>query len=179
MTDPSTKHNKKDFLSFVHNQDHHPSEELNHKVLNYIKNELSPSHKSVFIKLVTIQGFIGFLTLLLCPQFNFSLTNSYELFHFFHHKFGEYICMAICGSIFVGSGAIFASYLLKPTEVKKIKDSKILYYLSISSLSLSSFLLAGADIYLHLAAFWFIGATLSGIFFFEINRHIRIRLIQT
>ena len=119
MIDPN---DKKDFQDFLNSKGVNPPNELSNKILSFVQADLNPSHKVVFFKLLLIQAFIGFLTLAFCPQFNFSLTNSFDLFHYFHHKFGENICMAICGSIFIGSGAVFAAYLLKSAEIRKIKE---------------------------------------------------------
>ena len=63
-----------------------PPEDLSERILSFVQSDLNPSHKIVFTKLLAIQGFIGFLTLLFCPQFNLSLTNNFELFHYFHHQ---------------------------------------------------------------------------------------------
>lgn len=172
MIDPKKK-DEKDFFEFMNSTEAKPPEELSDRILNYVRADLNPSHKLVFSKLLGIQASIGFLTLIFCPQFELSLTNNYELFHYFHYKFGETICMAICGSIFVGSGALFAAYLLKSTEIRKIKESKILYYLSISIIALSTFSVLGAQVHLSLAMFWFIGASLGGLIAFELNRVIR------
>jgi hypothetical protein len=174
MTDPKIdKRSNKDFLDFCDSSNSKTPERLNTNILKYVKNDLDPSHTLVFSKLLAIQAFVGILTLLFCPQFNFSFTNNAEIFHYFHHKFGEQFCMAICGVIFIGSGSIFASYILKASEVNKIKKSEFLYYFSITTIALSSFIILGAEVYLNLTFFWFIGAMLGGISLFEINRIIR------
>lgn len=177
MIDPKNKHNS-DFLDFMNSNEVKPSDELNNRVRNIIQSDLNPSHKVVFSKLLGIQAFIGFLTLIFCPQFNLSLTNNFDLFHYFHHTFGENICMAICGSIFIGSGALFAAYLLKPSEVKKVRESKFLYYTSLSIIALSSFFLLGSEIYLVLTAYWLVGSILSGSIIFEINGFIRRKILH-
>ena len=78
--------------------------------------------------------------------------------------------MVICGSIFIGSGSIFAGHLLSFTELKKIKESKFLYYTAISSIALTFFLFLGVDVYLDLALAWFVGALFGGVLLFEVNR---------
>lgn len=170
--------NDKDFLDFINTKGINPPEKISRGVLNFVKADLNPSHKIVFSKLLGIQAFIGVLTLTFCPQFSLSLTNSFELFHYFHHTFGEKICMIICGSIFMGSGALFAAYLLKSSEIKKIKASRFLYYTSISILALSSFFLAGTDVYLTLAVYWLLGSTIGGLIIFELNSLIRREIFQ-
>jgi len=172
MIDPKNKYDK-DFLDFMNSKGNNPPEELSDKILSFVKNDLNPSHQIVFSKLLGIQGFIGFLTLIFCPQFDLSLTNNYDLFHYFHHKFGENICIAICGSIFIGSGALFATYILKSNEIRIIKESRILYYSSISIIALSSFLILGSEVYLNLALYWLVGATIGGLSVFELSRVVR------
>lgn len=149
---------------------------LDDTILNYVYDELNPSHHKVFSKLVLIQGFVGLMTMLFCPQFNFSLTNNHSLFHYFHMNFGHSICMIICGSIFLGSGGFFAASILSYEEVQKIRNTRLLYYISLSIVAVSSFMLFGADVYLNLLVFWLIGAIGGGIALFEMNHFLRIKL---
>ncbi|MCB0272487.1 MAG: hypothetical protein KDD46_05685 [Bdellovibrionales bacterium] len=150
-----------------------PPEHMQNNILEYVKSELQPSHHIVFSKLIGIHTFIGILTLTFCPQFTMSLTHNQKLYHFFHHTFGASICMMICGSIFIGSGAIFAAYLLNKQEVMLIKKTKWLYYISISMLGVLSFIFLGAEIYLHLFSYWILGASISGVYIFEFNVSLR------
>lgn len=174
MIDPKNMKND-DFMDFIKFEKTSSPEKLDAKILNYVKRDIDPSHKQIFFKLLCIQSFIGIITLLFCPQFDLSITNNFTLFHFFHHKFGESICMAICGAIFMGSGALFASYILSNLEMQKIRKSKLLYYLSLSLLAISIFFILGAELYLKLTLFWIIGATMSGFLAVEINHHIKIK----
>jgi hypothetical protein len=167
---------KKDYQDFLTVKEIAPTE-LSESIRLDITKEMNPTHLFVFSKLTLIQGFIGFITMIFCPQFDFSLTNSYDLFHYFHHTFGVQVCMIICGTIFLGSGAIFASYLLKDGEINKIKNSRFLYYTSLSIIALGTFLSLGAEIYLNLIVFWLIGAIIGGVSIFELNRVIKSRLL--
>ena len=88
-------------------------------------------------------------------------------------NFGHQVCMIICGSIFLGSGAIFASYILKEGEINKIKSSRFLYYMALSIIAVAVFMIFGAEIYLKLVVFWLIGAIGGGVIAFELNRFIR------
>lgn len=161
------KNDFNDFISPKASQETTP--EIDQKVLSFIKSELDPESKTVFMKLVLVQAFIGLTTMLFCPQFNFSLTNNYDLFHYFHKTFGHQVCMIICGCIFLGSGAIFAASILKEGEIRKIQQSKWLAYPALSILTIGIFMLAGAKIYLNLVAFWMIGAIGGGLIFFELT----------
>ncbi len=165
-----------DFQDFIKDSSKSPSKEISNSVLAKIQKELDPSPWSVFTKLLTIQAFIGVITMLFCPQFTLSLTNNHKAYHYFHYNFGEQICMLICGSIFIGTGAVFASFILKSPEVSKIRDSKFLYFFSLCSIALLVFMLSGAELYLKLTSFWLIGAYISGLILFELGSFIRIQL---
>ena len=170
MIDPF---NHKDYEDFVNSEGVKPPKELDSKIINYVRYDLNPDMKIVFFKLIGIQAFIGVLTLLFCPQFELSLTNNHDLYHYFHYTFGTYGCYSICGALFVGSGAIFASYLLRKSEVQKIRSNKSLCYLAISLIALSLFLLFGAEVYLTAALAWLVGAMLGGLLMVEINGFFR------
>lgn len=171
----SNKFNE-DFKEFMSSEGVAPPNELSEKILNHVRKDLDPSHITVFSKLLGVQAFIGILTMLFCPQFSLSLTNNHDVYHYFHYTFGESICMAICGSIFIGSGAVFASFLLNSGEIRKISQSKYLYYFSICSLSVLAFMLLGVETYLKLTAFWVLGAFCSGLILFELGKLINSRL---
>ncbi|MCP3931546.1 MAG: hypothetical protein GY705_20875 [Bacteroidetes bacterium] len=170
MTDPFCN---KDYEDFINSDGIMPPQELDTKIINFVRYDLNPDMKIVFSKLLGIQAFVGVLTLLFCPQFELSLTNNHDLYHYFHYTFGTYGCFAICGALFIGSGAIFASYLLKKSEVKKIRSNKSLCYLAISLIAVSLFILFGAEIYLAAALAWLIGAILGGLLMVEINGFFR------
>lgn len=167
------ENNDPEYESFLSSEPIEPPEWLGRKILDRVNRELNPPHMLVFAKLVIIQGFIGALTLFFCPQFELSFTNNHSLFHFFHRNFGQNICMSLCGGIFLGSGAIFASFILSQAEVMKIKNSKLLYYLAMSSIFLTTFTVLGVEIYLEIAAFWMIGAIAIGAIAFGISSRMR------
>ena len=162
----------------MNSNEYSPHPNLNDHVLNLIKKDLNPNHKMIFLKLIFIKSFVGFLTLTFCPQFNFSLTNNYELFHYLHHNFGHNICSFLCGLIFIGSGASFSAYLLKRNEIEKVYKSKTLYYLFLTLIANLIFGLLGKDIYFLASLFWFLGAFLGGIFLFKANKFIRIQIFN-
>lgn len=178
MNDSKRTTKDSDYQSFLDDQSMNTNVKLDNLILNKIKKDLSPSHASVFTKLLAVQAFIGFLTLSFCPQFKLSLTSNFELFHFFHNTFGENICMSICGAIFIGSGSVFASYIMGFGEINKIKESKFLYYTSLSVVFTGAFFVFGASFYLKSLVFWFLGAIFSGIFLLDLNFYFRKFLLR-
>lgn len=167
----------KDYNSFKSEKRNSAPKALGLQVLSNIQRELNPPVWLVTLKLYSVQAIVGCLTLFFCPQFDLSLTNNYELFHYFHHTFGRYVCMSICGSIFIGSGAFIASSILSLGEIRKIKESKFLYYSSISGVSILAFLLLGAEVYLDISLAWLVGSLIGGIASFEMNRLVRYKLL--
>jgi len=178
MHNPKKSDYAKDYLSFIDSEKIDPPRELSHRVLDIIIAEMKPSHRLVLGKLILIQAFIGTITMIFCPQFSFSLTSNHDVFHFFHHKFGESICMIICGSIFMGTGALFASFLMKKGEIHRIKESRLLYYLTTSIFFMSIFYILGADIYLRLVSFWLIGSVIGGAIMFEVSRLVKQEFLK-
>ncbi|MFT6631194.1 MAG: hypothetical protein ACJAS4_001143 [Bacteriovoracaceae bacterium] len=164
---------QKDYSSFKSSNELAPTQDSRQAILKHIKEDLSVEHKSVFFKTLLIQAFIGTLTLLFCPQFNMSLTNNFELFHYFHHTFGDQICMTICGGIFIGTGSFFASTILKASELRLITNHKFFYLFFISGFLITGLLLFGAEIFLAGLVFWLAGALISGSFIFECAHYIK------
>ena len=179
MVNRNQKKDQRDFLNFLNSKsENYSSEKISQKILTYVRNELNPTHVLVFSKLLGTQALVGFLTLLFCPQFNFSLTNNFNFFHYLYNSFGENVCAAICGSIFIGSGAQLAAYALKEGEIRKIKEFKLIYYFAITSIALMVFAGLRAELHLNLVLFWFVGAIVAGITLFEANRFFRFKVLH-
>lgn len=168
---------KKDFKDFIEAADDVPLS-LDKKVMDLISSELNPSASSVAMKLITIHAFVGIITMLFCPQFSLSLTNNYDVFHYFHHTFGTAICNIICGAIFMGTGAIFAVSILSTPEVRKIRRSPILYYSALSIVSISVFFILGVEMYLSMILLWGLGAVVSSSIFIYTGLSVRLKLKQ-
>ena len=165
-----SKKYSEEFEEFMNPERHvAPSHQTSLKALNFVRGQLSPSDSLIFLKLALLQFFFGLLTTTLCPQFNLSLTNNHELFHFFHRNFGPHICMALCGAIFMGSATIASAYLLKENEVLRIQRSRFLHLFFLSGTSVCGFILLGADVYLHTVPFWMFGGVFFGAIFLNLN----------
>lgn len=158
---------------FVAHRDERVPAQAHTRILSHIKAELQPATLLVFAKLLVMQAIMGMLTLLLCPQFEVSLTNNVELLHYFHHTYGESLCALICGAIFIAPGAALAAYLLKPAEVHKIRSAGLFYHLAVAGTTLLAFFLYGADVLNQLALFWFTAATLTAALLFDLNLRLR------
>lgn len=157
----SKQKEKEDYKLFMNDAKYAPSNELDQTVLRSIQSKITTSHPRVYLKLIFVQVFIGLITLTFCPQFSISLTNHMDIFHYFHHTFGELICTGICATIFMGSGTIFSTYIMSYKELTLINQNKIIYALSISGIFITIFLMINPKIYLVSAFIWLFSASLS------------------
>lgn len=168
----------KDFDIFKQTGDSKTPEKLDNQILSYVQSDLNPNGYSVLSKLVLIHAVIGIATLTFCPQFNFSLTNNYDLFHYLHYKFGMIICTAICAIIFMGSGAIFASFLLSRGELKKIHSYAFSYFGLATIVAIIGLYFVGSSEEILLTIIWAISAYLSSIVLFRIVKSLRIIVLK-
>ena len=134
--------------------------ELSASIKNTIRFDLVVHYPSLILKLIMLHGLVGFLTLYLCPQFNLSLTNNYEVFHYLHHSFGAFVCDLVCGAIFMSSGALIAWTVLRPVEVKKLSNLGFLFYLPLSLFAVAIFALVNPDLSFTRIPMWLVGSVL-------------------
>jgi hypothetical protein len=169
---------QKEWQEFTNSTSQVPNE-LKQSVHLKIAEKLNPAKHILFSKLALIQAFIGTLTLLFCPQFKFSLTANDRLYHYFHYTFGHYGCMVACGALFLGSGMIFAGFLLNEDEIRNIKKSRTLFISAISGASLTIFMLIGAEVYLDMALYWIVGTLVGGLLSFETSSILKVKALKS
>ena len=147
-----------DFESFVNTPETPAPEALSLSIKNTVKKDLNPILSYVLLKIFAIQLVAGTSTLFLCSQFGVSFFNIKGLRHLFMF-FGEIGCMALCGSLFIGAGALVAMLVLRPEEIRVIWKRKEIYYSAFALIFLLSFYLIGSE---HMRASiviaWFLGS---------------------
>lgn len=166
-----------EYTDFISGEEFTPSHESTNNIEALIKQDLQQSLISVLLKLLTIQIFVGLLTMTICPQFSLSFTGHDALFHFFHRNFGMQGCMIACGAFFVGSGAFLSNIFLTGTQLQKIHKFNILAYFCVSFLAVLIFSLFVNNLTQVTTLFWFIGAFVGGISAFEISRKIKFLIL--
>ncbi|TNF00970.1 MAG: hypothetical protein EP326_05545 [Deltaproteobacteria bacterium] len=171
-------HLQKEWEEFKSNESKDIPKHLDLDVQHYVSELLNPPKHVLFGKLALVQSFIGTLTLLFCPQFKFSLTANDALYHYFHYTFGHYGCMVACGALFLGSGMIFAGFLLNDDEIRAIRKSRTLFISAISGASLTIFMLIGAEVYLDMALYWIFGTLIGGLLSFETSSLLKIKALK-
>jgi hypothetical protein len=167
----------KDFQDFCDSNSQSPSKNLDNTILNYVAEDLRPSGFHCYFKLFSVHAFVGVLTMLFCPQFGLSLTNNYELFHYFHLTFGMAICTALCAGIFMGTGALVAGFVLNSNEIKVIRQKAFLTYLSIASLFALIFITLETSTTDTEKQIWGVSAALVGYLLFQTSRSLKQKFV--
>lgn len=151
-----------EYKEFLNSSPVEVPKDISNKIIKKIHEELNPSKQFVFLKLATIVLIVGVLNLTLCPQFGIGFIRHTGLMHYFM-SFGEYGCRIACGVFFLGSGMLTASLLLKPEDIRVIRNSRLLFISAISMLSLIAFVALGGEVYFEASLFWFAGTIAGGI----------------
>lgn len=173
-----TKKINRELEEFCSYESAHVPDDLSRSVLSHVERDLDPHWPEVLAKLVLLQGFVGILTLFFCPQFDLSFTANDEAYHYFHRHFGLYGCMAVCGALFMGSGAILAAFVLRFSEVDLILSCKYLLSFALSGVAVIAFMVFGAEIYLGLAISWIVGGAIASILALDGGKTLRGLLLH-
>jgi hypothetical protein len=150
---------------------------ISEQLLVRIHSDLNPSAISVFTKAVIIQLFVGLVTLLFCPQFGISLTSSYGIMPYLM-KYGESVCMLGCGALFTSVSFFIASFVLRPEEVRALKQHEVLHLISIATLFLFALIYFGGEVALTLGLVWMLGAVVGGALTLETGWALRQSLAR-
>ena len=164
---------EKDFQDFCESKSH-VSSSWGKEILDHVYKDLNPNKLILVLKLFLIHVFVGGITLLFCPQFELSLTSNVEFYHFFHRHFGIYVCTAVCGALFMASGACLAGFILRFSELKILFSSKYLLHFLMSGMALLSFFILGARIPLELAFAWMFGGVTSSLVAIQVGWQLRV-----
>lgn len=165
-----------EFLEFIEAEAIEPPMAVSEKIHKAVDKDLNPLIWEVLFKFGLIQTAVAFVTLLVCPQFELDLGLIKHDDAHLRALLGEAGYMALCGAIFLSSGAIIASVLLRVEELRAIKKADYLYLFLASALALMIFWQLGTTSVLASYAAWFAGAFGGSITGFEIIK--RLRLIE-
>jgi hypothetical protein len=166
-----------DFLDFQSSEISIPPDHLSQRILRNVQIDLNPSVWRVFARLALIHFCVGLMTLSICPQFGFKLLgNDVGLMGVFMH-FGPYGCGIGCGSFFLGTSILIASFLLRIEELRQFKKNSFLVVGALVLLSMGFFIMLDAPkILFGFAIAWLLGSFLMGISLVEIVCAVRLKL---
>lgn len=164
-----------EFQEFAQSDEMSPPPGVSRSILDQVRQELNPGVIPVFSKLLFIHALTSIATLSVCPQFGFRvLGEGMGLMHWFM-RFGEHGCLVACGTFFLGTSALIASFALRPEEVRKIREHRGLGIATVTLVSLGFFLMWDLEFVLSLTLAWFLGAWLGAGVLLELGWRLRIR----
>ena len=173
---PVNEELRKEFLEFIEAEEIDPPMAVSEKIHKAVDKELNPFLWKVFLKFGLVQTVASFMTLLFCPQFELDLGLVKHNDAHLRALLGDAGYMALCGAIFLGSGSLMASILLRVEELRTIKKSDYIYLFIASALALVIFRQLGTPTVPASYAAWFAGAFGGSAAVFEIIK--RLRLIE-
>jgi hypothetical protein len=163
---------KNEFEEFLKSSEIAPPQKISENIICKVKADLNPSSLSIFRKLSFIQVLTGFITLLFCPQFGIGLTSGMGLMGVLM-RYGDNVCMAGCGAIFLSGSALVSTILLRPEEVRVLKKNLALQFPILALATLGVFICLGAPVISMLGLSWFVGSVIGGVLSFEVGQKLR------
>lgn len=172
----SGDHSEEDLSEFIGADEVSPPNALSRILSERIAAELNPPPSGVFMKLALVVALAGSATLLICPQFGLGTSVGIDLMRYFM-RFGHAFCQVACGVIFIGTSFLVTSFILRPEELKVLRENRFLQVAAVSGLSLAAFICFGTGTYFSMTLLWFLGAMFGGLACFEAGYTVRRRLI--
>lgn len=152
----------KDYEDFIDGDSTVP-QSLTTKVFSRIEELINPNPIMVFIKILAIHLFVGFLSLSVCHQFGMNPFNTnFSLADWFMKVGGYNACMIGCGVTFVSVSLFAAGYFLTIEEVVALKRTEFLQNLSLGLISLGLFAAFGVELAVGMAGLWLLGSLVGG-----------------
>ncbi len=163
-----------EFQNFISADTRQPPKSISSEIIERVRKDLNPSQWKVFRKLALIHLGVGFLVLLVCPQFGIGLFEGMGLTALFMH-FGELVCSTVCGALFLGASMFVSSLALRPEEIRAVRKLEFVQITFLSLISVIVFVLLGATVVATLGMAWMVGSVLGGFGSFELGAQIRFR----
>ncbi len=151
----------KEFSDFLNADEASPPQHLTARVQEVVCNSLNPSPFLVFAKLATIAVVASSLTLLFCPQFGLG-TNSEGLMPYLM-KISPLACQFGCGVLFVGVGVFVSTFILRPEELRILRETKFLQVSALTASMLGMFICIGSAEFFALEWTWLLGGIVGGL----------------
>ena len=168
---------QRDFLTFLDSDEIEPPSCISEEVRATVFRSLHPSPFRVFAKLALIVGMSSSLTLLLCPQFGYG--RSLFSFMSFFMQYGDAVCHFACGALFISTGVLLGASVLRPEELRVLRETEFLQISALSAIALGAFVCFGASVLASLGSVWLLGGALGGIISLEGTYFFRERILKT
>lgn len=137
--------------------------ELTNHVFVKVRKLLYPSAFTVFAKVLSFHGIIGFLSLAICNQFGLNPFNMpHSLSDVFMDLGGHGFCMVACGTLFISLSILLAGSFLSLEETKALRKTEFLQTLALGLISIGLFVAVGAEVALTFGGLWLLGGLIGG-----------------
>lgn len=157
--------------------DSQPPKNISDQVLRNISKLITPSPYNVFVKVLGVHAVIGVLSLSICHQFGLNPFNtSRSLADWFMTVGGHSFCMVLCGVISIALSLFAAGLFLTIEEVRALRKTEVLQFLTLGILTLGSFALFGAEVTIGFGGLWLLGLLLGGFATTEIVLKLKVAL---
>lgn len=164
---------QEDFAEFLSAPEMEPPAHVKEKILNYVHNELNPSRKKIFLKILGIHSLVSVFSLSLCSQFGIQTFPLYDAMNEFMKVMGHTYCLALCGFFYFAMSSSAFSFMLKPEEIRVIRKDKYAQLLVLTGVSIGVFLCIGSEILFLPSLFWMMGSIMGGLGAFELGWQVR------
>lgn len=152
-----------EYQTFLQSDEVRVSQEITSEIFKKMERLLHPRAEVVFLKLLAVHVVFGFLSLSICHQFNMNpFGTHFSLADWFMKMGGHNICMAFCGTLFLGGSILTAGSFLSIEELRVLRSTEFLYLLGLSLGSLVIFAIFGAELAGIFTLFWFVGSLMGG-----------------
>ncbi len=165
---------EREFMEFIEAESTEPPIALSEVIHKAVARDLKLMIWKVLLKFGVIQSAVALISLFVCPQFELDLGLIRHGDAHLKALLGELGYMALCGAIFLSSGAVLATITLRVEELRAIKKSEYLYLFLASALALMIFWYLGTPSVFASYAAWFAGAFGGSMAAFEVVKSLRL-----
>ena len=155
------QHDWQEFQNFTEATPVAPPEHLDARLSERVRRDLHPPLGFIFTKLTATHFLAGVVTLTFCPQFGVSLSGGRDILFFLHALEAPVLFYALCGLIFIGSGAVLAPLFLTRDELRTLSRRQYLFFLAYSPLAYVALSLLGDESF-HIHGVCWLGGALAG-----------------
>ncbi|MBX3019715.1 MAG: hypothetical protein KF767_17635 [Bdellovibrionaceae bacterium] len=167
------KNISKEFGEFLSSPEVIPPLALRDSILSTVQKDLNPSGTQVFLRVIGVHTVVSLFSLSICSQFGLQSFKIFDAMNWAMSYVGHAYCMAFCGLLYLGISALALSLLLKPEDVRVLRQHRFLQVTLLSGVSLGVFLCLGAQILLIPGALWITGAIIGGVSTLELGWLVR------
>ena len=139
-----------------------PPDHTSKQIFTRIRRDLEPSPARVSLKIYATGLIVGLASMFVCPQFGLGFGPFGHLLHGIFMAYGDKVCAATCGALFLLITTSAGLLVLTPAERRIARTRALFQSLAMTMGFLVLFKILGAEVALDLAVLWLGAAVLSG-----------------